>query len=75
MKIGNTEYFCAKKSVDDDLYKIYFSKDRYHTQITSKSDSFTRDKRKDKNILRKRKRERYTSNDDALNSYLKARKR
>ena len=61
VKIGETEYFCAKKPENNEIYYIYFSKDLYDTQIRSKSDRFKRDKEKGEKILKKRKK--YPSND------------
>jgi hypothetical protein len=63
VKIGETEYFCAKKPENDGIYYIYFSRELYGTQIRSKSDRFERDRKKGEKILRKRKRERYPSED------------
>lgn len=62
VKIGEADYFCAKKHDDNEFHYVYFSKDLYDTQIRSKSDRFTRDKEKGEKILRKRKREKYPSN-------------
>ena len=61
VKIGETEYFCAKKPEDDEFYYIYFSKDLYDAQIRSKFDRFNKDKEKGEKILRRRKREKYPS--------------
>ena len=63
VKIGETEYFCAKKPEDVEFHYIYFSKDLYDTQIRSKSDRFKMEKEKGEKILRKSKREKYPSND------------
>lgn len=63
VKIGETEYFCAKKPENDEIYYIYFGKDLYDTQMRSKSDRFKRDKEKGEKIPRKKKKEKYPSND------------
>ena len=62
VKIGETEYFCAKKPGDNEIYYIYFSRDLYDTQMGSRSGRFKRKKEKGEKILKKRKKEKYPSN-------------
>ncbi|MEM3431531.1 MAG: hypothetical protein QW783_03235 [Candidatus Micrarchaeia archaeon] len=66
VKIGENEYFCAKKPEDNEMYYIYFSKDLYDTRMRFKSDRFNREKEKGEKILRKRKREKYPFNDGLI---------